>query len=118
MGNSKTETINNFRKELLKIMPGYKWTIHKPNAAQWIEATGTMSSGFARVSTLHVLRKQTLTDISYEVKSSGYGLRAPWIASREDGTLSRALRSLQTHYETMNGIFRSAAEKMQDGRNV
>ena len=54
-----------FRKELLKIMPGYKWTVHK-------------------------------------------SLRA--------GTLARALRSLQKHYESMASMYANHTSDLQAGR--
>lgn len=38
-----------FRGELEKVMPGYKWTVHKSNAPRLISATGIRSSGFNRI---------------------------------------------------------------------
>lgn len=45
-----------FRKELLKIMPGYSWTVHKTSNPERLTATGIQSSGFNRLSTLQVTR--------------------------------------------------------------
>ncbi len=53
---AKPFTTTDFRKELLAIMPGYKWTVHKTISGQKLEATGIQTSGFNRLSTLSVTR--------------------------------------------------------------
>ncbi len=93
---------NGFRKELVKIMPGYKWTVHRPSVTPFsklLSATGIQSSGFNRLSTLSVVRREKDGEVYYDVKSAGFGLRAPWLSEFTDGTLARALRELQNHYE-------------------
>lgn len=107
-----------FRKELVKIMPGYDWTVHKPLSkdATYLKATGIQSSGFNRLSTLEVVRRDKNGAIEYEVKSSGYGRNAPWLATTSDGTLARALRSLQTHYENVAANYSGHARALQSGR--
>ncbi len=96
---------NEFRKELIRKMPGYKWTIHQNGPFHtvpgYFSATGIQSSGFNRLSTLMVTRRVKGMDIEYEVKSSGYGKSAPWLSEYTDGTLARALRGLQNHYEAI-----------------
>ncbi len=91
-----------FRKQLIKIMPGYAWTIHRsypPTGC--IAATGIQSSGSNRLSTLYVIRREKDNAVEYEVKSAGYGTRSPWLSTNTDGTLARALRGLQNYYEGM-----------------
>ena len=70
-----------FRKEIVKIMPGYKWTVAKPcqlktDAARGFShmtATGIQSAGFNRVSTLLIVRHEEDGTIEYEAKIAGYG---------------------------------------------
>ena len=119
--DSKPMTAKEFRAELIKIMPGYKWTVHKGYGDTHLKATGIQSAGFNRISTLSVNRREqkghVLYPIEYEVKSSGYGLRAPWLSTYKDGTLARALRGLQEHYEYAAQNYRAHAIALQDGRN-
>ena len=42
--------------------------------------------------------------------------RAPWLHENTDGTLARALRGLQDHYEGTAATYRSHAEAMKLGR--
>lgn len=107
-----------FRKELVNIMPGYSWTVQKPllKDATYLQATGIQSSGFNRLSTLEVTRRDKDGIVEYEVKSSGYGRRDPWLHTVKDETLARALRNLQDHYERKATAYRSHAHALQDGR--
>ncbi len=106
-----------FRKELFKLMPGYQWTVHKSRPSDiCIIATGIQSSGFNRLSTLEVIRKQSGEKTEYRVKSAGFGKRAPWMHAVTDGTLARALRSLQRHYEAVSATYSSLAFSIQAGR--
>lgn len=112
---------NKFREELVKIMPGYKWTVHrhsKPldDSASYLKATGVQTSGFNRTSTLYVIRNNKEGNITYNVKSSGFGPNAPWLAERTEGTLARALRALQEHYEHMARKYSAHAHDLQLGR--
>lgn len=92
-----------FRAELVKIMPGYAWTVNSSRCSEtMLVATGIQTSGFNRLSTLRVERRDNYASSGktrYEVKSSGFGTRAPWLHATADQTLARALRSLQDHYE-------------------
>ncbi len=105
-----------FRAELEKLMPGYQWTVHKSISENHIEATGTKSSGFNRLCTLSAVRIDGLDGVSYEVKSAGYGLRAPWLYTHTNKTLARALRGLQDHYERKAQTYRIHAEDLASGR--
>lgn len=107
---------NEFRKELVKIMPGYDWTVHQAKTAGCLSATGTQSSGFNRLSTLSITRRERDGKIQYEAKSAGYGLHARWLHAHEDSTLARALRGLQDHYEAVAASYRAHAEHLKTGR--
>lgn len=113
-----------FRAELVKIMPGYAWTVHKPLrryevkglSPQPLEATGIQSSGSNRISTLSVSHREKCGKVIYTAKSSGYGLRAKWLHEIEDGTLARALRRLQDHYESIASTYLKHAGDLKVGR--
>ena len=64
--------VNDFRKELVKIMPGYDWTVHRTKTSGYLEATGTRSSGFNRLSTLSVSRREQDGKAKYTAKSAGF----------------------------------------------
>lgn len=107
-----------FRKNLMKVMPGYSWTVHKSSSpGQYLDATGIQTSGFNRCSTIHVIvRRAKDGTIEYHVKSSGFGLRAPWLATAVGGTLARSLRALQTDYEDTAANYQSHAAALKRGR--
>lgn len=112
-----------FRKELTKVMPGYNWTIHKENKAASVRtgisclvATGIQSSGFNRLSTLSVSRREKDGVVRYEARSAAYGTKSPWAHIHEDGTLARALRGLQDHYEANARHYNSLASALRQGR--
>ena len=109
---------NEFRKELMKIMPGYDWTVHRNTffVSDYLSATGIQSSGFNRLSTLQVVRREKDTEIEYEATSSGYGRRSPWLSEYKDGTLARALRGLQNYYEVMASTYSNHAYALKGGR--
>lgn len=108
---------NKFREELVKIMPGYNWTIHQSRVPGYLSATGTQSSGFNRLSTLSVTRREQEGTARYEAKSAGFGLRAKWLHAFEGGTLASALRGLQAYYESMANTYRAHAEHIKVGRH-
>ena len=106
-----------FRKEILKIMPGYAWTVHTSRYPEmYLSATGIQSRGFNRLSTLMIERREKNRVVLYEVKSSGFGKKTPWLSKAEGATLARALRSLQSHYESMAQIYSSNASYLQNAR--
>lgn len=122
-------SISEFRAELEKIMPGYAWTVHKPfkshlppkfaeDLPEVLRATGIQSSGFNRLSTLEVTRREHEGVVTYEARSSGYGTKAPWLHDASAGTLARALRYLQEHYERTAATYRSHAVAIATGRKA
>ncbi len=114
-----TFTAKDFRAELVRIMPGYSWTVHKYSDARVLNATGTQSSGFNRLSTVLVNRRDNYAGKGfpwYEVKSAGFGLRAPFLGTFADRTLARALRGLQQHYESMAATYGGHARALQNAR--
>ena len=115
-----------FRSELEKIMPGYSWTVHRHSKFLDVEgapppplaATGIQSSGSNRLSTLEVVRHERDGRVSYVARSAGYGTKARWLSEYTDGTLARALRGLQEHYEGMANTYRSHALALENARQI
>lgn len=115
----KPFTADDFRAELVKIMPGYRWTVHRPaKGASKLNATGIQSSGFNRLSTLIVQRALERDGPWYTAKSAGFGTRTPFIGECGDRTLARALRGLQDHYTGKANTYRSLAARLQAGREL
>ena len=108
-----------FRADLVKIMPGYSWTVHKSTNPQRITATGIQSSGSNRLSTVQVTRIEgDGWGLSYEVKSASHGTKSPWVHTNRDRTLARALRGLQDHYTATANTYSSLAARLQAGRST
>lgn len=108
-----------FRAALAKLMPGYSWTVHRaPKGATKLVATGTQSSGFNRLSTLEVTYTSNDPGDWFDVRSSGFGLRAPWLGKVGDTTLARALRGLQNYYQQTAATYDGHARALEIGRNV
>ncbi|HBN27232.1 MAG TPA: hypothetical protein DD405_07170 [Desulfobacteraceae bacterium] len=109
---------NNFRKELKKLLPGLKWTVHnKWSTETLLTATGIVSKGLNRMFTLRVTRRERKgRKVEYEVKSSGFGARAPWLAENTDGTLARAVRGLQNYYESMAVEYGTHEDRLNSAR--
>lgn len=105
-----------FRAELLKIMPGYDWTVQRPVSTVGLRATGKQSNGFNRTSTLVVERFEVGASVEYRVKSAGFGAKARWLGYHTDTTLARALRGLQQQYLSVSNEYRAAAAAMEKGR--
>ena len=105
-----------FRKELTKIMPGYKWTIQRTSTPEQMTAEGIQSSGFNRLSTLQVVRTEKADRVRYTVRSAPYGTKSPWASEASDITLARALRELQKHYESEAANYLQLAERLAIGR--
>lgn len=109
-----------FRTELNKIMPGYRWTVRRdahPADDHLLVAIGTQSSGFNRLSTLRVARTENDDgSVIYHAASAGFGRRARWLHEHRAETLPRALRGLQQFYQTMANEYRSHAHALQRGR--
>lgn len=115
---SAGKLVAKFREELVKIMPGYDWSVHKPpfKDVTYLAATGIQTSGFNRLSTLDVVRRDKNGNVEYVVKSSGFGKRSPWLSTATGGTLARALRSLQNHYENVGRDYLGHAHDLERGR--
>lgn len=108
---------NAFRAKLLKIMPGYNWTVHRAGKdAVRITATGTQSSGFNRTSTLQVTVTEKNGSEWYTAKSAGFGLRARWLHENSDATLASAIRGLQDYYQQAAANYASHARALQNAR--
>lgn len=109
-----------FRKDLLKIMPGYNWTVHNSSDPEsgFFSAEGIKTAGFNRLSTVHVYRREKAGVAEYEVKSSGFGKRAPWLSSYSAGTLAQAFRGLQNHYENVGRNYLAHGRDLESARKV
>ena len=106
-----------FREELQKIMPGYKWTVHNTHDPKlYLRATGIQSKGMNRTSTLQTERRELNDVVEYIVKIAGYGSRSDWVSTNTDKTLARALRGLQDRCETMASKYGNAATILQSAR--
>jgi len=127
MKSKKEKEVNpttKFRKELQKIMPGYRWTIKRNNRAAYFTAylpghlcaEGIQSAGFNRTSTLVISRTEKDGKITYYAKSAGFGKGAPWIAERKGNTLAQALRALQDHYQGVASEYSGAKWDLESGR--
>lgn len=108
-----------FRKDLTRIMPGYKWTVHRSAIYGFalnekpihLTATGTQSSGFNRMSTLEITVRKKSGKYEYTSKSSGFGKNSQWLLEYSGKTLAQSLRGLQDDYEiTGNDYLRHAAD--------
>lgn len=110
---------NELRKELLKVMPGYSWTVHKTSNPHSVTATGIQSSGFNRLSTLQVTRTEDARgSLWYVAKSAGHGTKSPWAHANGDKTLAKALRGLQEHYQRKANTYRQLAARLEAGRKA
>jgi len=124
MDKNKSDIIKKFRDDLKKIMPGYKWTVHKSPFLKgddaydyYAQATGIQARGFNRMSTLQVTRRMRDGKIEYEAKSSGFGKKAVWLAGCCGPTIAKALRELQEYYENVASNYAHHAAALRTGRN-
>lgn len=110
-----------FRNEVEKIMPGYKWTVQRPykgDNGAFFKVTGIQSAGFNRMSTLEIVRREEDGVAEYEVKIAGYGTRGPWAATCKRETLARALRNLQEQCSAMMRSYNACVAAMIIGRTA
>ncbi|ACL06285.1 hypothetical protein Dalk_4607 [Desulfatibacillum aliphaticivorans] len=115
-------TRKEFREELKKLLPGYKWTVHQPSPFtkkeeinDWMEATGSISSGSNRISTMVVTRSDKDNRVKYIAQSSGFGFRGGESVLPEK-TLARAVRALQDLYEHKANLYHTLAMDIQYAR--
>jgi hypothetical protein len=100
-------------------MPRYKWVINLHRCTEnCLVATGIQTSGFNRLSTLQVIRRERYSSVEYEVKSAGFGKASPWLAEKIAPTLARALRQLQEHYEAVASKYSGHASALKFGRGL
>jgi hypothetical protein len=117
MKRQKNMNSNDFRKDLQKEMPGYKWTVRRPRSDWFLMALGIQTSGYNRMSTLLVERRALSGDAAeYTVRYSGFGAKAPWIGQATEVTLVRALRELQQRFEWERNKYHAAAVTLADAR--
>lgn len=119
--NKKEFSPEYFREKLKKIMPGYNWTVHKSFAPEeYLYATGCISAGFNRVSTLSVEMRVMAHDKSiwYESKIAGFGLKASFSESCGGATLAQSLRELQNFLEGMASSYSAKARYLRSGRGA
>lgn len=110
-----------FRKELIKIMPGYKWTVKRKSLYfenLFMKAVGIQTAGFNRLSTLQIIRREKDGSVEYEAKSAGFGLQAPWLSTAVGETLAQALRSLQKHYEGVAANYACHGRDIESARKA
>lgn len=108
-----------FRAKLVKLMPGYDWTVHRATkGATCLTATGIQTSSFNRLSTLEVTYSTDDKGDWYKARSAGFGKRAPWLHQYGDKTLARALRGLQDYYSHMEATYRSHKCALENGRKA
>lgn len=112
----KKSPMQSFRDELNKLLPRYEWIVHNSEPPAFMRATGTISSGSNRLSTISVERMERDSRVAYCVTSYGYGARSSMIGMYEDGTLARAVRGLQDKYGREAEKYRIAAEYIRDAR--
>ena len=86
----------------------------KDNPSIWAE--GIQSSGFNRLFTLYVKRTERDGEIEYDVRSSGYGAKTPWLSDYQGPTLKQALRGLQDYYEKTASTHSMHAVTIQSAR--
>lgn len=108
-----------FRKQVVKIMPGYSWTVHRADEPdKYISATGIQSSGFNRLSTVKVQRWEKDGVADYKVSYAGNGANAQWLAEMKGATLARAFRHMQEYFEAMARTYTGAANDLQGARKA
>jgi len=108
-------TSDDFRKELTKLLPGYKWTVHRTISTRVMSATGIQSSGFNRLSTIEVMRRHEAP--WYEVAGYGYGAKSGVMGRSAGSTLARAIRGLQDFYAGMRGKYSALESAISEARN-
>lgn len=109
------------RAELQRRMPGYRWTVHRPDAdGRRIDATGTQSAGSNRLSTLTVIRRLKPFGGGdypcYEAAIYGPGTRGVAEFVCVATTLARSLRFVQDRAEAQARHWCGIAARLAEGR--
>lgn len=106
-----------FRKELNKLLPGFKWSVERRSPeSRCMVANGIQSSGFNRTATMQVERERESG--WYKVRASGYGKNVPWLGDGYGGTLARAVRLLQDECERRASMYGTMGNTIQDARSA
>lgn len=133
----KVYTRAEFKADLERVMPGFKWTVHKPSSLlRWDEptkmhvkvtlaekdahrmtATGTKSSGFNRVATIEATYLANILR-PFEVVVFGYGCRGPKIMAGVGKTVPQAFRDAQSKCEERAQFFGHGASLLKQGRTA
>lgn len=116
MTNETKSSEIEFRKELVKLMPGFKWTIHRSISGKILNASGIQSSGFNRIATIKV--SWWKDGKWYEVAGSGYGPHSAEMGRSSGSSLAQALRGLQDHYRNMAGKYSALESGMAEARKI
>ena len=117
MKKEKAFTTTDFRAELKKWMPGFKWTVHKQRlGSAFFEATGIRSAGFNRMGTMRIERCATQFGIRYTVKVDGFGKKGSWLNAATGSTLRQALRGVQENCNWHARNYASLATMIQNAR--
>lgn len=106
---------SSLRDDLLKLMPGFKWTAHRDDSGDgsWIEATGIQTSGFNRICTVRV----AVRDLNwFEAKIAGFGARAKFVKTGCGKTLSRAFLLLQDGLKWEADMYSGLFSKLDSAR--
>lgn len=107
-----------FRAELKKLLPGYKWTVTKSTYNSTKFATGTLSAGFNRLSTLDALRGvSTINGCAwYEIDARGYGTRSEKTARGVGNSLAQAVRMMQDELWTKARKYQALHDQVEQAR--
>lgn len=117
MKKEKSFTSTDFRAELKKWMPGFKWTVHKQRLGNdFFEATGIQSAGTNRTGTMFIQRCITQFGIRYTAKVDGFGKKGSWLNVATGSTLRQALRNVQESCNWHARNYASVANMIQDAR--
>lgn len=131
----KTYTREQFRKDLQRTMPGFKWTVHKPSSlliwdeaaklhanatlaevdALHMDATGTKSAGMNRIATLDATYRAS-DGYPFNVAVFGHGCRAPKIMDGSGKTLPQAFRDARNKCEAKEQFFGNGVRILAYGR--
>jgi hypothetical protein len=123
MKKDKAFTSSDFRAELKKYMPGFKWTVSRQRISKdFFDATGIQSAGFNRTGTMKVERtdnsKMKYGGITYMVKVAGYGKNTPWLCRGTGSTIRQALRDVQETCEYHASKYESVANTIESARKA
>lgn len=116
---------NEFRQELVQVMPGYRWTVHEATPAGIKRATGTTvvvsSNGIVLFTpTLEVERRENYAASVRPLYSVRFALRAdaPFLSEFRAATFTEALQGLQDQYQKTADTYQAHAQALASGRRI